>query len=64
MSEKTLPNDVARCAGFWVPDSDGIEMREGCADCLRRTCKPADGVTSWVSPPLLIVFECEYRIEK
>lgn len=50
----TLPNDVARCAGYM---SDG-KWREGCADCLRRTCVPGGMNVPWIAPPAVIVFEC------
>jgi hypothetical protein len=55
----TLPADVARCQGYWAND----ELREGCDDCQRRTSghHPGDR-TLWVSPPPLVVFECELRI--
>lgn len=55
----TLPADVARCDGYWA---DG-ELREGCPDCQRRTSQPADPERVWrMTPPVLIVFECEARI--
>jgi len=52
-----LPADVARCAGSW---HDG-ELREGCEDCRRRTTGSGDRIV-WMSPPLIVVFECEARI--
>ena len=56
---KTLPSDVARCAGV---EEDG--WREGCEDCLRRTSPAADQErVVWMAPPMLVVFECEARIE-
>lgn len=59
MTTRTLPGDVARCAGY---ASDG-ELREGCEDCMRRTSPPADPVrVRMMTPPALIVFECEARI--
>lgn len=54
----TLPADVGRCSG--VEDDDG--WREGCADCVRRTDRAHCPQTAWVSPPLIVVFECELRI--
>ena len=55
----TLPADVARCAGSWA---DG-DLREGCDDCQRRTANQAPGDRIvWMSPPLIVVFECEARI--
>ena len=54
----TIPYDTARCAGAQY---DG-EWREGCEDCLRRT-SPAGPMSPWIDAPLLVVFECEYRIE-
>ena len=55
----SLPADVARCHGY---GSDG-DWREGCDDCLRRTSPPVDPERVWrMTPPAIIVFECEYRI--
>ena len=54
----SLPYDTARCAGVQY---DGI-WREGCDDCLRRT-SPAGPMSPSIDAPLLVVFECEYRIE-
>lgn len=54
----TLPNDISRCDGVHI---DG-EWREGCEDCQRRTAPPPDGPTWWITPPAIIVFECESRI--
>lgn len=53
----TLPYNIARCAGAQY---DG-EWREGCEDCLRRTA-PGGPMSPWIEAPLLVVFECEYRI--
>ncbi len=59
MRAPPLPADVARCPGYWA---DG-ELREGCGDCLRRTSpSPTDRVV-WMAPPILVVFECESRLE-
>ena len=55
-----LPADVALCPGVGN-DADG--WREGCADCRRRTCRPGHERQVWMTPPPLVVFECEYRIE-
>lgn len=55
----TLPADVARCPGYW---EDG-ELREGCDDCLRRTSPSPTDLVVWMAPPILVVFECESRIE-
>ena len=54
----TLPHDVARCVGV----SDEGQWREGGEDCLRRT-SPGGERQSWMEPPLLVVFECEYRLD-
>ena len=54
----TLPHDIARCPGVGS-DADG--WREGCEDCRRRT-EPGGRVQ--MSPPPIVVFECEYRLEK
>ena len=56
----TLPNDVARCTGV---GSDTEGWREGCDDCLRRTAELPKGWASWITPPEIIAFECEFRIE-
>ena len=54
-----LPNDVARCAGV----GDDIEgWREGCEDCQRRTAGSVGEQLSWIEPPAIIVFCCEFRI--
>ena len=53
-----LPYDTARCAGVQY---DG-DWREGCEDCLRRTSPGDPDRQVWMAPPLLVVFECEYRI--
>ena len=53
----SLPYDTARCAGVQY---DGI-WREGCDDCLRRT-SAGGPMSPWIEAPLLVVFECEYRI--
>lgn len=59
MGGMTLPYDTARCPGW---QAEGI-WREGCDDCLRRT-SPGDPVRqAFIEPPLLVVFECEYRID-
>jgi hypothetical protein len=56
---RRLPADVARCAGYLAE----AELREGCEDCLRRTSGHTPGNrTLWMSPPPLVVFECEARI--
>ena len=57
--ETTLPNDVARCAGVG-DDEDG--WREGCDDCARRTAESTSDVSSWMMPPAIIAFSCEFRI--
>jgi hypothetical protein len=62
LNMNTLPNDVARCEGSGS-EEDGIwYWREGCEDCLRRTA-PREGVHSFIGPPLIIAFWCEYHIE-
>ncbi len=55
----TLPFDIARCRGVNI---DG-EWREGCEDCLRRTEPGSPERQSYIMPPKIIVFECEYRLE-
>ena len=54
----TIPHDVSRCAGVQY---DG-EWREGCDDCLRRTSPGDPELQRQMEPPLIVVFECEYRI--
>lgn len=52
----TLPNDIARCAGF----GDGPEgWLEECLTCQRRT---APGGDFHMAPPQIITFFCEYCI--
>jgi hypothetical protein len=58
--QPTLPPDVARCAGVGDEDEG---WREGCDDCLRRTAELPKGFASWIEPPAIIAFECEFRIE-
>lgn len=54
-----LPDDVARCFGYWSDD----DLREGCEDCQRRTAGPVAGrPTGWMTPPIIVAFECEARI--
>lgn len=52
-----LSADTARCPGVNV---DG-QWREGCEDCQRL--EGAAEYQSWtITPPAIIVFECEFRI--
>ena len=53
----TLPNDVARCDGYYAEG-----WRVGCETCLRRTA-PRPGNVWMIAPPAIVVFECEYLIE-
>ena len=56
----TLSADTERCQGV---GSDLEGWREGCEDCLRRTSPPPDPERVWrMSPPQIIVFECESRL--
>lgn len=55
----TLPNDIARCPGV---KAEGI-WREGCEDCLRRTSPSTGFWTTYMNPPPIIAFFCEYRID-
>ena len=53
----TLPDDTARCDGYYFG-----HWREGCETCLRRTApRPENPVM--ITPPTIIVFECENLIE-
>lgn len=54
-----LPADVARCSG---KENDDGTWDEDCADCLRRTDRSFFPQEAWVTPPAIIVFECEMRI--
>jgi len=56
-----LPNDVARCRG---EGSDAEGWREGCESCLRRLSgdRPAGEFSSWIEPPPIIAFQCEFLI--
>jgi hypothetical protein len=59
----TLPNDVTRCEGVGDWDwKEGWGWREGCENCLRRTA-PRNGVNSFIEPPKIIAFWCEFLIE-
>lgn len=58
----TLPNDYERCNGVSFEEDGKTYWREGCEDCLRRTA-PRPEHYSLSEPPLIIVFECENRIE-
>lgn len=67
MNTGALPADLARCpgVGFDAPDAPGgIDWREGCETCQRRTSAPADPErVVMMEPPLIIAFWCEYLIE-
>lgn len=56
----TLPHDIARCRGV---GNDAEGWREGCEDCLRRTDPGNPDRQSYIKPPAIVVFECEYRME-
>ena len=56
----TLPHDIARCRGV---GNDAEGWREGCEDCLRRTDAGSPDRQAYITPPAIIVFECEYRLE-
>jgi hypothetical protein len=58
----TLPNDVARCEGVGFDEDGDWGWREGCETCLRRTA-PRNGVHSYIEPPKIIAFWCEFLIE-
>lgn len=55
----TIPYDVSRCRGEQI---DG-EWREGCEDCLRRTSPGHPERQSYMMPPAIVAFECEFRLE-
>lgn len=58
----TLPNDVARCDGVGFDEDGTWGWREGCENCLRRTA-PRNDVNSYIEPPAIIAFWCEFHIE-
>lgn len=59
-----LPNDVARCDGVGFNEDGRWDWREGCETCLRRTAPRGDMLrTSFINPPAIIAFECEFLIE-
>jgi len=56
MTARTLPGDVARCAGI---GSDDEGWYEECETCLRRTAAPSDHPRqSHMAPPAVITFFC------
>ena len=56
MTARTLPGDVARCAGI---GSDDEGWYEECETCLRRTAAPTDHPSqSHMTPPSVITFFC------
>ena len=59
----SLPDDVARCRGAGSEEAGEWYWREGCEDCQRRTSPPANPErVLHISPPHIIVFECESLI--
>lgn len=59
----TLPDDFARCIGVGYVRHDAlIDWRDGCERCLRRLSPPGERST-WIEPPEVIAFECEYLVE-
>lgn len=57
-----LPNDIACCNGVSFEEDGGIDWREGCETCLRRTASRPE-VVWMIEPPAIISFECEFLIE-
>jgi hypothetical protein len=57
-----LPDDIARCNGVGFQEGDEWDWREGCEHCLRRIAKRGER-NSFIEPPLIIAFECEFLIE-
>ena len=55
----TLSALYARCQGV---NFDG-DWREGCETCLRRTSAAVGENQTWIEPPPIVVFDCEYLIE-
>ncbi len=59
-----LPSDVARCDGVGFDDDGRWDWREGCETCLRRTASRGEMLqTSFIHPPAIIAFQCEFLIE-
>jgi hypothetical protein len=58
----TLHSDVSRCEGIGSEEYGEWNWREGCDNCLRRTA-PRNGVHSFIEPPAIIAFWCEWHIE-
>ena len=54
-----LLDDVARCAGV----GEEGEWREGCENCARRLAPVSGNYSVNMTPPQIIVFECEFLIE-
>ena len=52
----TIPYDIARCPGVSFEEEDGIDWREGCEHCLRRTSPNDHPQQSYIEPPPIIVF--------
>lgn len=65
MTTPSLPYDVQRCLGDGYDEDGVIEWREGCKICLRRTSPPHPDPSrqQWISPPQIIIFECDHLIE-
>lgn len=58
----TLPYNIARCEGVSFKEDGQIDWRKGCEDCRRR--EPGrKQYQSYMVPPEIIAFWCEYRIE-
>lgn len=55
-----LPDDVARCRGVG-DDDEG--WREGCERCARRLSPASGDYGSYMEPPPIIAFWCEFLIE-
>lgn len=56
-----LSADIARCPGV---GNDIEGWREGCDFCLRRISPPVGERQVWMVPPAIVVFECEYLINR
>ena len=60
MVVRSLPDDAVRCAGVGS-DIDG--WRDGCDVCLRRLSPATRDFVSYIAPPPIIEFQCEYLID-
>ena len=58
MTDRKLPNDIARCSGSGEPEA----WRAGCEDCRRRTDRSTFPLQVWMAAPPLVDGKCEARL--